>query len=307
MRSFSFSLLFLLFACSGQNEDEHDELPKINLPKIEFQNYNERISYCIGLDHGKETANLYNGKNTAGKFDLSSLSAGMTDYLSDNTLRIPMENVDSLLDLYLPPGGEVDENAVPKSDASYAIGLSEGQFLVETFVSQGIDQVIEVWFLVEGIKAGMSGDESVVTFVEAAMEVIKYFNDITMKMGESFLRNNGQRDSVTTTPSGLQYQIINEGKGIIPNMTDSVTVHYTGYFIDGTAFESTIPSGQPQTFIPLGLIPGWQEALTIMKEGSKYRLYIPHRLAYGEEGSGPIPPFTTLVFDIELIKVKRFK
>ena len=90
-------------------------------------------------------------------------------------------------------------------------------------------------------------------------------------------------------------------------MTDTCVVHYTGRLIDGREFESTIPSGQPAAFTPLGLIPGWQEALLLMKEGSRYRFFMPYQLAYGEEGSGPIEPFSALVFDIELIEVKRFQ
>jgi FKBP-type peptidyl-prolyl cis-trans isomerase len=230
----------------------------------------------------------------------------MVDYLNDGQLRIEMSAVDSILNLYLLPGGTVDETAVPKKDASYAIGLTEAQYLVASLAAKGIDQEVDVWFLVEGIKAGMNKDETTLTMIEARMEVAKYYDEINLKQGQQFLETNGKRDSVQTTASGMQYQVISQGKGIVPNLTDSVVVHYTGYFIDGRAFESTIPSGQPQTFIPLGLIPGWQEALTMMKEGSKYRLYLPYQLAYGEKGSGPIPPYSTLVFDLELIKVIRF-
>ena len=305
-RLFSLAFLLLLIACSGGEEKSNtDEIPE--LPKIEFQNFNERISYCIGMDHAIGSFQVYNGPKTKGKFDNDELTAGMIDYLADNQLRIPVESVDSILDLYLLPGGQVNEQSVSKKDASYAIGLSEGQFLVGSLVGRGIDQDIEVWFLTEGIKAGMKRDESVVKASEAQTEVRNYFNDINKKMGEVFLENNAKRDSVITTESGLQYQVIAEGNGQKPNLTDSCTVNYTGFFIDGRAFESTIPSGRPATFGLLGIIPGWQEGLQLMKEGSSYRFYIPYYLGYGEEGSGPIPPYSTLVFDIELLKVKRFK
>jgi len=297
-------LSILIVGCSGSTEKTEPD--QDNSAQFEFKNFNERISFCIGMDHGRASYEVYNGPKTKGKFDNDEILDGMVDYLNDGQLRIDMSEVDSILNLYLTPGGTVDESAVSKKDGSYAIGLTEAQYLIAALASKGIDQEMEVWFLVEGIKAGMKKDEATLTITEARMEVAKYYDEINLKQGQQFLETNGKRDSVLTTASGMQYQIIAQGKGIVPNLTDSVVVHYTGYFIDGRAFESSIPSGQPATFTPLGLIPGWQEALTMMKEGSMYRLYLPHELAYGEKGSGPIPPYSTLVFDIELIKVIRF-
>ncbi len=126
-------------------------------------------------------------------------------------------------------------------------------------------------------------------------------------MGESFLTNNAQNEGVIVTESGLQYEIITEGTGISPNITDSCVVHYTGRFIDGRVFESTVPSNLPASFTPMGVIAGWQEGLLLMKEGGSRRFFIPYNLAYGETGSGPIEPYSALVFDIDLIKVIRFK
>ncbi len=296
-------MLALLFSCSSGTEP--DPIDPVN-KALEFKNFNERISYCVGMDHGLSTYQVYNGPKTSGKFINDEILAGMSDYLGDKQLKFEMNEVDSILGLYLQPGGTVNDSAVSKEDGSYAIGLTEAQFLVGSLASKGIDQTIDVWFLLEGIKAGMASDESTMSFTQARTEVANYYNEINRDIGRSFLETNGQRDSVETTASGLQYIVIEEGKGLVPNLTDSVVVHYTGYFIDGRAFESTIPSGQPARFIPLGLIPGWQEALTMMNEGARYRLYVPFELAYGEQGSGPIPPYSTLVFDIELLKVIRF-
>jgi len=122
--------------------------------------------------------------------------------------------------------------------------------------------------------------------------------------GEQFLAENGKREEVITLPSGLQYEVLKEGTGKSPKPTDQVTTHYHGTLIDGTVFDSSVERGQPATFPVNGVIQGWQEALPMMKEGDKWKLYIPYDLAYGDRGAGPkIGPFSTLIFEIELIKV----
>lgn len=123
--------------------------------------------------------------------------------------------------------------------------------------------------------------------------------------GAAFLEANKKKPGVTVTESGLQYTVIKSGSGRTPTTSDLVTTHYTGTLIDGTKFDSSVDRGQPATFRVSGVISGWTEALQLMKEGDKWKLFIPHELAYGEAGSPPvIPPSATLIFDIELIKVK---
>ncbi len=122
------------------------------------------------------------------------------------------------------------------------------------------------------------------------------------KAGEAFLVENAKKEGVTTTPSGLQYQVLKPGEGLQPTASDSVTVHYKGSFITGGEFDS----GENITFPLNGVIPGWTEGLQLMKEGAKYRFFIPSALAYGESGAGRvIPPNSTLIFEVELVKVNR--
>lgn len=122
--------------------------------------------------------------------------------------------------------------------------------------------------------------------------------------GEAFLAENAKRDEVTVTESGLQYEVVATGEGAKPTAQSTVRVHYHGSFIDGNVFDSSVDRGQPAEFPVGGVIPGWTEALQLMTEGSKYRLYIPYNLAYGEQGSqGAIPPYSTLIFDVELLAV----
>ena len=123
--------------------------------------------------------------------------------------------------------------------------------------------------------------------------------------GEKFLAENGKKEGIITTASGLQYQILREGNGKSPKATDTVECHYEGTLIDGTKFDSSYDRGQTATFPLNQVIAGWTEGLQLMKEGGKYRFFIPYNLGYGERGAGAsIPPFAALVFDVELVTVK---
>jgi FKBP-type peptidyl-prolyl cis-trans isomerase FklB len=304
------SLLFLffalfLFACSGEPVvDEIDE--PIQAPKHIFQSFESKISYCIGFDNGFTIKQVYDGQNTAGKFYLNDIEEGLVDYLGDGELRIGIFSVDSILNLYLGEEGQVDESQVSKSDASYAIGLVEAQTLVGSLVGRGIDQSMDIEFLLKGIQDGMHNRQNTLSLAEIRIEVSKYYNEMNLVMGQSFLDNNLENENVMVTESGLQYEVFELGTGASPNITDTCVVNYTGRFIDGRVFETTAQSGVPAEFTPLGVIPGWKEALLMMKEGGSSRFFIPYKLAYGETGSGPVEPFSTLVYDFELIEVRKF-
>ena len=198
---------------------------------------------------------------------------------------------------------------------SYALGLSMGN----TFRSSGIEK-IDVKDFADGVAAVFSGETPRMTYDEAKEEIRVYFTAMEEKQraaaaemakvnkaaGEAFLGENGKRAEVKTTPSGLQYEVIEEGHGPQPAATDRVMVHYTGKLIDGTVFDSSVERGEPATFGVTQVIPGWVEALQMMKEGAKWRLFIPSNLAYGPNGAGGvIGPDATLIFDVELIKVMK--
>ncbi len=124
--------------------------------------------------------------------------------------------------------------------------------------------------------------------------------------GKLFLEENAKREGVITLPSGLQYEIITEGKGEKPSLTDVVTTHYHGTLLDGNIFDSSVHRGQPASFPVNGVIKGWTEALQLMTVGSKWKLYVPYHLAYGEQGAGQaIGPYTTLIFEVELLEIQK--
>ncbi len=196
---------------------------------------------------------------------------------------------------------------------SYALGLSMGN----NFRASGTT-TINVQDFADGVAAVFYGAEPKMTYDEAKEEIRKYFTAMeerqreeASKMGEvneaagkAFLDENGKRAEVKTTPSGLQYEVLREGEGAQPEAGDQVTVHYTGKLIDGTVFDSSEERGEPATFGVNQVIPGWVEALQLMKVGAKWRLFIPSNLAYGPNGAGNIiGPNSTLIFDVELISV----
>mgnify|MGYP000320216941 FL=1 len=196
---------------------------------------------------------------------------------------------------------------------SYALGLSMGN----NFRNSGI-KTINVSDFADGVAAVFEGTKPKMSYDEAKEEIRIFFQAMeeeqraaAQKMGEvnaaagkAFLEENGKRVEVNVTPSGLQYEVLEEGTGKQPSAGDNVTVHYTGKLIDGTVFDSSVDRGAPATFGVTQVIPGWVEALQMMKEGAKWRLFIPSNLAYGPNGAGNIiGPNSTLIFDVELIKV----
>ncbi|MBW2451379.1 MAG: FKBP-type peptidyl-prolyl cis-trans isomerase [Deltaproteobacteria bacterium] len=199
-----------------------------------------------------------------------------------------------------------------KSRISYTIGLNIGR----DFVNQEMD--IDADVLLAGLQDAMAQKEPRMTEDEMAAEVQSFQQDMQAKAeakmkalaeknleeGKAFLAENASKEGVMVTESGLQYKIIEAGTGDAPTESDTVTVHYKGTLIDGTQFDSSYDRGQPATFPVGGVIPGWTEALQLMKPGAKFQIYIPAELAYGERGAGQdIGPNATLIFDVELIEV----
>lgn len=196
---------------------------------------------------------------------------------------------------------------------SYALGLSMGN----NFRASGIES-INVQDFADGVAAVFYGSQPKMTYDEAKAEIQKYFTALQAKQeeaakvageanekaGRDFLEANGKREEVKITPSGLQYEVLEEGNGPKPEAGDQVVVHYTGRLIDGTVFDSSEERGEPATFGVTQVIPGWVEALQMMNAGSRWRLYIPSNLAYGPNGAGGvIGPNQTLIFDVNLLKV----
>ncbi len=195
---------------------------------------------------------------------------------------------------------------------SYAIGLSEGTGL------KSVDFVVNTDLFLRGLKDGQAGISNVMTQAELTDTLGQFRKKIqaaqaakhaelaakTKAEGEAFLATNKDNPGVISLPSGLQYKVLTAGDGPIPTAASSVTVNYRGTFINGTEFDNSAKSGHPFTAnVTGGIIKGWTEALQLMKVGSKWQLYIPSSLAYGERGNRGIPPNSVLIFDIELLAI----
>ena len=189
---------------------------------------------------------------------------------------------------------------------SYGLGRGIGQNLL----SMGVKD-IDIEDFVKALKDVLTGAKTEISHSEAQQVVNEHFRRLAEEAyaqnkasGEAFLAENAKREGVTVLPSGLQYEVLAAGEGKKPSATDRVQCHYEGTLIDGTVFDSSIKRGEPAVFGVNQVIRGWVEALQLMQEGAKWRLYIPYDMAYGEHGAGEmIPPYSALVFDVELIKV----
>jgi len=190
-------------------------------------------------------------------------------------------------------------------DSSYALGLNLGAGLRDSLNADAIRPVFNEFF--KGMKDGMYGkkprfslDQARAKIDVALTAISEERNAITKQKGIAYLADNAKKPGIQITKSGLQYEVLTEGKGKKPTETDTVKVHYEGRLIDGTLFDNTYETQQAATLALADVIPGWKEGLQLMTVGSKYRFYIPYELGYGAEGTGPIPPYSTLLFVVEL-------
>ena len=189
---------------------------------------------------------------------------------------------------------------------SYALGM----VIAENLKGLGANNVDTTDFA-KAVADVLAGKSTELTPIEAQTTVQEFMqkqeaerSKFMRKAGEDFLAENAKKDGVVVLPSGLQYTVLTEGTGAQPKATDQVQCHYEGRLIDETVFDSSYQRGEPAVFPLNGVIAGWTEGVQLMKEGAKYRFFIPYNLAYGERGAGnSIPPYAALVFDVELIKV----
>lgn len=266
-------------------------------PKADLKNDVDSVSYAFGLTQ----------------------TQGFKDYLT-HQLRIDTMYIDDLVQ-GLVDGANGKES---QSQLAYTEGMKLGKMIAENWVSGLTGDIyaddstksIDKDNLVAGFIAGVLGKGEKMTmdgarfYVQNTMEAAnakkmeKQFGE-NRKAGEEFLAENKTKEGVQVTPSGLQYKIIKQGKGEIPTETSTVKVNYRGTLIDGTEFDSSYKREKPMTFAANQVIKGWTEALTMMPVGSKWELYIPQELAYGSRNQGQIKPFSTLIFEVELLGIEK--
>ena len=199
-----------------------------------------------------------------------------------------------------------------KDKESYSLGYQFGQGAK----SQGLDINLELY--ASGVRDALGGSKPQLSeqemrqtvlelqkrFIAAREKEIKEISARNLAAGKAFLEENKKKEGIKTLPSGLQYKVLTEGSGKTPKAADNVTINYKGTFINGSEFDSSYKRGKPTTFQVDKVVKGWTEALQLMKEGSKWELFIPPELGYGDRGGGPVPPNSILIFEVELISVK---
>lgn len=191
---------------------------------------------------------------------------------------------------------------------SYSLGVLVGQNLK----NQGFNK-LDAASLTAGLQDAIGGKNLAISAEDAGHIVNDHLQKAAMEQagpameeGKKFLAENAKKPGVVTLPSGLQYMVIKEGTGPKPSLNDKVTTHYVGTLINGEEFDSSVRRGEPATFPVSGVIKGWTEALQLMNVGSKWKLFVPYNLAYGERGAGgQIKPYTTLIFEVELLEIAK--
>ena len=204
----------------------------------------------------------------------------------------------------------VTSQTIPLTNELDSVSYSLGIVFGSSIQNAGVENLNDKVFML-GINDATTGKQPVLTTEQANMFLNKYLSAMNEKKavenllkGKIFLEENGKKEGVITTASGLQYKVIKEGEGTSPVDTSYVTVHYTGTFMDGKVFDSSVERGQPARFPVNGVIPGWTEAIKLMKPGANWILYLPSDLAYGSQGNQGIAPNSVLIFDVQLIAVE---
>lgn len=278
-----------------------DPSTSLGTPSVELNTDDEKLSYCFGYQTAGQIANGIIKPNN------EAIKAAFEDF-NKGKVRISKDRSMELLNGYFQSGKSKTDSSlsskssklVSKKDTiCYAYGVIVGDAISTNFDWMNS----EIFFI--GYYDKVDGkndveDKSIVMLQQ------KLMGERMSKEGTDFLKKNKERSEVTELPSGLQYEIIKKGDGPKPKASEKVKVHYHGTLIDGTVFDSSVERGQPATFGVTQVIKGWVEALQLMPVGSKWKLYIPYDLAYGERGSPPkIAPYSALIFEVELLSIEN--
>ena len=277
--------------CQASNADKKDKKKKkgkqeqVSLP---LTNRADSLSYAMGME----------------------ATNGLIPYLV-NSLGVDTAYIGKFVEGF---NTFTDKNADQKATKAFAAGMQIAQMVNERMIPDfsrqmsGMLDSIQPDLFRNGFLAAVSHNYASFTDSTASVYVNNVREEYTktlIKAEEDFLAQNATRPGVKTTPSGLQYKVLREGTGEVPTLEDEVEVHYEGHFINGEEFDSSYKRGEPAKFRPTGVIKGWTEALTMMPAGSKWEIYVPYRLGYGEQQRGSIPAYSTLIFTIELLQIVK--
>lgn len=288
--------LLVLAACGGSADQKEK-------PLTSLEPGTQTVSYAIGMDMAKQTSMM------PGADDQEQVMAGLRDRFANNA---KLDDTEAQIAMQPPGMGPqvADTDLAPFATAearqSYAVGV-----VMASFASRQVED-LDDHALTQGMKDMYGGGATLLAEDQIQVVVQDYFQKqqeiktaANRTEGQAFLAENASREGVTVTASGLQYEVLRDGDGPRPSADSTVKVHYRGTLLDGTQFDSSYDRGEPISFSLKGVIAGWTEGVQLMPVGSKYRLFIPDNLAYGERGAGNmIGPNATLIFDVELLEIQ---
>jgi FKBP-type peptidyl-prolyl cis-trans isomerase len=290
----------------------------------------DSISYIIGAYQGQSMLQNFERSKVDSLINIDTYLKAFNDAVDNKTLKIEPDSNQMMVQMFFqqlqtslmmaaqdstgthkfsPDKGQCDS-------VSYILGAQLGKGLVENFSKDGLDTILSIPIIINGYISAINKEDLKIE-TEANLQMVDaFFRKLqeekmlekygdNKNTGEEFLAKNRAKEGVMETSSGLQYEIIEKGTGAKPIITDKVKVHYTGSFVDGKVFDSSVERGEPAVFGVGQVIPGWTEALQLMPVGSKWKLYIPYELAYGAQGRNSIPPYSMLIFEVELISIEK--
>ncbi len=296
-----------LFSCGGGEEEEAGSKEGTTSScnpqtKIEMQTLEEEVSYSIGYSNCEEMRMQLTQAKLEAYVLLGDYFKGFSQVLRGEETSMSEDEANELLSKYFRRGGMPDSSMISPKEASYALGVQQANLTMRGLDKNGVWKDFNGDFIAVGFEDSYCGNAPQLPKEEIVPKVVQYMSRLNEVKGEQFLTENAKREGVKVTESGLQYEIIKPGSGPNPTEKNKAQVYYKGMLLDSTVFDQRLAPQEPFEFsLAGGVIMGWLEGAKLMKKGAKYIFYIPHNMAYGAQGGGPIPPYSTLIFEVEMI------
>ncbi len=311
MKSLSFLILILamvLASCQNDSESTENEQfvldygdPGTKFDNVELKSLEDRVAYSVGYNSSEDVKEFLNSQKYHRYFDRARVRDGFF-YGIEKADSVTAQDYNNSLMIYFEKPGQFDTTNIKPADASYYMGYLRGYELKRSLEIKNIADQLSKSIMSKGYKDGLWDAKPLVALSDQNTIITEFFSSISKNEGQDFLEVNKSKPGVKVTQSGLQYQVIEQGKGPKPGPTSKVSVYYTLRDISNRVLETNADKPEPISFALNQVIPGWTEGLQLMQVGGKYRLFVPYELAYGEAGSPPkIQPYATLIFEIELV------
>ena len=288
---FSFALFAAtLFSCIEENDSSQNSITKPLTDTVHLATTADKLSYALGSSLGVGLRDNFADAN------VDEILKGVKDCINDTFPRMQKEAAKALIIAFV----NKDSVAINKDDVAYAFGVD----FASSYSTFGDMKKLNLEVYKKAVQHGLHEEQLQIDPRQANDFMTKYKSEMGKELGAAFLEANKKKPGVITTASGLQYKVIRKGTGVKPTSSnDQVTVHYKGMLTDGKVFDSSYDRGETTSFGLNQVIRGWTEGLQLMEVGSKYEFYIPENLAYGPQTQGGIPPYSTLIFEVELFKI----